>query len=228
MAGWRMRAVAAVVAVVTMTPAGHAAEPAVLARAGFGLVGNAERGYVATFTIRKQFTAGAARLDMISEVFECDFDADGCELVSQQIDVLPDRAFVASSDLSASLSTTWAGKPLRIDWRRGGRGLLQPKDRTLVFVGTNHQEAMEDYRALNAVATARSLLGGSRGCSDVLGATVAATWSLGSDALARVGGYPRADAVPGLAAAHGRCYVEAQRPASVSAALTDAQRVASG
>lgn len=220
MRGWRSAVVAAVAVVLAMAPSAAAAEPAVVAKAGFGIVGDARHGYVAFFTVRRAFTGAVTRLDMVSEVFDCSLATGDCPMVAQQIDVLPDRAFVDRPDLTATLSTTWAGKPLRIEWQRGGKGGLRDRDRTLVFVGTNHDELMEDYRALNSVATTTALLGGSRRCLDVLGANVAATWGAGSDLLVRVNNSPRAETVAGLRASRGRCYIEDRQPKAVRDLLT--------
>lgn len=223
MRGWRSVVIGLVALPLALAPVARATEPAVVAKAGFGVVGDARHGYVVFFTVRQAFTAGLSRLDMISEVFDCSLDTGDCPMVAQQIDVLPDRAFVSRPDLTATLATTWAGKPLRINWRRGGKGGLRAKDQTVVFVGTNHEEAMEDYRALNSVATASALLGGSRRCLDVLGANVAATWGAGSDLPVRVINSPRAETVAGLRAGRGRCYLEDTQPKAVRDLLAAAR-----
>jgi hypothetical protein len=186
--GRALIAAVAVVAGAAAMPAARAAEPAVIATAGFGIVGDAHHGYVASFTVRRNFASSLVLTDMVSEVFDCSFDTMECTLVAQQIDNLPAGAFALRADGTASLRTS---KP------------------TVVYVGPNHEEALVNYRGINANATTSALLGGTRRCVDGLAGVGSADAGVAQDVTARTSGLPRAETIRGLARSRGRCYIEA-------------------
>jgi hypothetical protein len=211
-------AVASVAAVLGLgAPHARAVPPAVLATAGFGLVGNAEHGYLATFTVRSGFATGApATQELVYEVHTCQFDSLECQLSSQHVTALGDGAFVVRPDGTATLRTRWAGKPLIVRWVKGGGGRFPTSSPTVAYVFTNHEEVLTGgVTALNARAVATSILGGSRGCLDGLAVTLRGQVGVSQDVLARTSNTPVAEAVPGLLAGRGRCYSEAKQPKSV-------------
>lgn len=86
----------------------------------------------------------------------------------------------------------------------------------MAYAFTNHDEVLTGgVSALNARAVATSILGNTRGCVDQLASTFKAPVAASQDALARTSDTVTAEAVPGLSAAHGRCYRETTQPRSV-------------
>jgi hypothetical protein len=199
------------------TPGAQAASPAILAVAGFGLVGDAHHGYLANFTVRSGFTTSpASPLELVYEVHTCSFDSQECELTSQHVVPLGEGAFVSHADGTATLRTRWAKQPLVVRWQRGGQGHFAANTPTVVYVFTNHEEVLTGgVSALNASAVASSILGNKRGCIDSLSSTFAAQAGASQDLLARLSDTPDAADVPGLGAGHGRCYQEAAQPKSM-------------
>jgi hypothetical protein len=177
-----------------------------LAEAGFGVVGNAKYGYAVRFTVRRDFTTSTTRIDLVSEVYRCSFSTLECDLVSEQVDALSVAALRTRTDGTATLRTDWAGKPLVIDWRHGGRNRGAATGHSYTFAGNNHTEEMVEYRATWSRATARSLLGGGRDCNTPIATTMSAVGAVAQDALVMANELPRAEKVPGLGASRGRCY----------------------
>lgn len=197
---------AVVATLVTPQVTARATSTPFLAEAGFGVMGNAHVGYVLRFMVRRGFVTSTSPIDLVSEVSRCSLTTGECELVAQQVDLLVEREFVARSDGSALLRTRWAGKPLVIEWKRGGFDRGATTGHSMTFVGTNHTEEMIEYRALWSRASARALLGGGRDCSSTIATTVIAVQALAQNVLMGVNDLPRAERVAGLATSRGRCY----------------------
>ena len=82
---------------------------------------DAHTGYLATFTLLREVTPEASRLELISSVYLCDTNALSCRQMAEQTDALPASALAVSADgRSVVLRARWAGASLSIIWSRRG------------------------------------------------------------------------------------------------------------